>query len=117
MSNIKKIQNQLTSRGLQALLLTNELDRLYASGLHTSDGAVLVFPDKAYFITDSRYIEAAREAVKDAEVLMCSNGNSTMDILKRLISENGVVKLGAQDESLSYSEYLRYAKEIGRAHV
>ena len=113
MSNIKKIQNEITFRKLQALLLTDELDRLYASGFHTSDGAVLVFPNKAYFITDSRYIEAAREAVKDAEVLMCSNENSKTGILKRLLAENGVVKLGAQDESLSYSEYLRNEKALG----
>lgn len=113
MSNIKKIQNEIVSHGLQALLLTDELDRLYASGFHTSDGAVIVFPDKAYFITDSRYIEAAKAAVKDADVLMCSNENSKTDILKSLISENGVVKLGAQDESLSYSEYLRYENVLG----
>lgn len=113
MSNIKKIQNQISSRGLQALLLIDELDRLYASGFHTSDGAVLVFPDKAYYITDSRYIEAARETVKDAEVLMSSNGNSTTDILKRLLIDNGISKLGAQDESLSYSDYLRYEKVLG----
>lgn len=102
----------MTARSIRALLLTDELDRLYATGFHTSDGAVFILPDKAYFITDSRYIEAAREAVKEAEVIECTSADPQPAILKRLIAENGVTEIGAQDESLSYSEYLRLEKAL-----
>ena len=97
----------MKAEGLDALLLSDELDRLYASGFHTSDGSVLVLQDKAYFITDSRYIEAASEKVKDAEVLLCSVDNRERDIIRKILSENGISVLGVQDEYLSYSEYLR----------
>ncbi|NCC69158.1 MAG: aminopeptidase P family protein [Clostridia bacterium] len=112
MSNIEKIQKEMVAQGLFALLLSDELDRLYAAGFDTSDGKVLIFPDKAYFITDSRYIEAAKAAVCDAEVIMSSPGNRETDILRRLISENGVGQVGVQDEYLSYSEYLRLEKAL-----
>ncbi len=113
MANIKKIQQAISEEGLSALWLYDELDRLYASGFLTSDGAVLILRNKAYFITDSRYIEAAEEQVKDAEVILCTNENRETDILKRLLSENGISELGAQDGSLSYSEYLRMQEALG----
>lgn len=112
MANIQKIQKAMFNQGIGALLLTDETDRLYASGFHSSDGAVLILPEKAYFITDSRYIEAAREYVKDAEILQSTTDEKQNDILKRLAAENGVTELGAQDESLSYSEYLRIEEAL-----
>lgn len=97
----------MKAEGLSALLLSDEKDRLYASGFLTGDGSVLILQDKAYFITDSRYIEAAREKVSGAEVLLCSVNYTEKDIIKKILSENSISALGVQDEYLSYSEYLR----------
>ena len=103
----------MLSAGLPALWLYDELDRLYASEFLTSDGSVLIFPNTAYFITDSRFIEAAQEQVRDAEVLLCTNENRETDILRKLLSENSITELGAQDGSLCYSEYLRMQEALG----
>ncbi len=103
----------MLSAGLPALWLYDELDRLYASEFLTSDGSVLILRDKAYFITDSRFIEAAEEKVRDAEVILCTNENREADILRKLLSDNGIVELGAQDGSLCYSEYLRMQEALG----
>ena len=113
MSNIAKIQAAMAVDHLDALWLSHEADRLYACGYDTSDGAVLIFKDSAYFITDSRYIEVARETVKNAEVLLSTPENGQTAILKKLLSDRGVKELGAQDESLSYAEYLRKEKALG----
>ena len=117
MANIKKIQQAMQEHGLRALWLYDELDRLYASGFHTSDGAVLILSDKAYFITDSRYIEAAGEKVEDAELMLCTSDNRESDIIKKILTENGITELGAQDGSLSYSEYLRMQETLGVSFV
>lgn len=103
----------MLSAGLPALWLYDELDRLYASEFLTSDGSVLILRDKAYFITDSRYIEAAKEKVRDAEVILCTTENREADILRKLLSENGITELGTQDGSLCYSEYLRMQESLG----
>jgi Xaa-Pro aminopeptidase len=113
MANIEKIRQAMLDRGLEALWLDDVHDRQYATGFHASDGAVLILRDKAYFITDSRYIEAAGEAVKDAELLLCGAANTQSAILRALLAENGVTALGAQDGSLSYSEYLRMQDALG----
>jgi len=113
LANFKKIQNAMKAEGLRALLLSNEIDRLYASGFHTSDGSVLILQDKAYFITDSRYIEAAGERVEGAEVLLCSVNCREKDIIKQILTEKDITELGVQDEYLSYSEYLRLQEAYG----
>lgn len=113
MDSIKKIQLKMKEEGFRALLLTDETDRLYAGGFHTSDGAVLILEEKAYFITDSRYIEAASEKVTGAEVLQCTPDNREIDIIKKLLCENGITEVGAQDKSLSYSDYLHFQEVLG----
>lgn len=110
MSNIKKIQAEMAANGISCLLLSHEADRQYACGYDTSDGSVLIFENKAFFITDSRYIEVARETVKDAQVILSSTENKEREILKRLLTEQNVKELGVQEESLSYAEYLRTEK-------
>ena len=111
MTNIEKIQRELKESGLDALLLSDDADRLYACGFFC-EGAALIFKDAAYLITDSRYIEVARDTVKDATVLMSSTEEKEKDILKKLLREHGVHELGAQDESLSFADYLRTEKAL-----
>lgn len=106
MDNIINIQASMKQEKLRALLLTDEVDRRYAAGFLTSDGVVLILEDSAYFITDSRYIEAAREQVSGAQVLLCTNENKETDIVRRLLGEAGISEIGAQEKSLSYSDYL-----------
>lgn len=60
LNNIARIQRALTQAHLDAILLTDENDRRFATGFPSSDGAVIVTVHQAFFITDARYIEAAR---------------------------------------------------------
>lgn len=113
MSNINKIQKEMGRKGLSALLLTDEVDRLYATGFHSTAGALLILADKAYFITDSRYIEAAGEKISNAEVLQSTTELPKSAVLKGLLSKNGISRLGAQDASLSYRDYLQLEKDLG----
>ena len=73
LNNIARIQRALTQAHLDAILLTDENDRRFATGFPSSDGAVIVTVHQAFFITDARYIEAARAALTGiAQVLLCS---------------------------------------------
>ena len=44
----------------EGALITSEHNRRYLTGFRSSAGAVLVTQAEAYFLTDFRYIEAAR---------------------------------------------------------
>jgi Xaa-Pro aminopeptidase len=61
MNHFKKIAGVLEAHGLDAVLLTCEANRFYASGFHSSgtDGVAIVTRNHNYYFTDSRYTEAA----------------------------------------------------------
>ena len=54
-----------------AALVTGEVGRYYLLRFDSGDaGTLLIFPEKSYFIIDSRYIEVARRDVTNAEVVL-----------------------------------------------
>ena len=114
MNNLKRIQDAICAAGLDALLLIDPRNRYYAAGFPSSDGAVVVTRTRGYYSTDSRYIEAAQAAVGDTvEVLLCDRENPMRARLKAILSDCGVEKLGAEDGSLTYDEYLAYERSFG----
>lgn len=72
MGPIRKLQNNLPA-GTDAALIFSVYNRRYFTGFESSDGILLVTKDAACFLTDFRYIEAARAQVKDCEILMLEN--------------------------------------------
>ena len=66
---IKKLQKLLSEKGLgySALIIAPE-NRKYFTGFDSSDGFLLVSSDRAVFITDGRYIEAAEKQISNCEV-------------------------------------------------
>lgn len=50
-------------------LIDSEVSRFYLTGFASDFGFLIVSKKGSFFLTDSRYIEAAREAVKGCEVL------------------------------------------------
>ena len=70
MNHFRQIRQKLSAYGLDAMLLTGEANRFYASGFHSTgtDGVALVTEAGAYYYTDARYIEAAMRQVQGAEI-------------------------------------------------
>ena len=70
MDHFQKIADRLEQYGLDAMLLTGEANRYYASGFHSSgtDGVAVVTRKGNYYFTDSRYTEAAGRVIKNARL-------------------------------------------------
>lgn len=68
---IKNLQNLLKEQqqGTCALIIAPE-NRRYFTGFESSDGFLLVSENRAVFITDGRYIEAAERQVSNCEVML-----------------------------------------------
>lgn len=114
MDNLVRLQSAIYAAGLDALLLIDARNRYYATGFHSTDGAVVVTAERAYFITDSRYIEAARETIGDrAEVVLCDRARPMRQCLQTIIADCAVQKLGAEDGSLTYADYLSFEQILG----
>lgn len=114
MNNVKRIQQQLQERNLDALLITGEKNQRYALGFPFTDGAVVVSRDSAWLITDSRYIEAAENAAGSfANVVMFDGNKGLFAHIKDIVADNRISSLGAEEEGLSHAEFIRYEKELG----
>lgn len=114
MNNIAKIQNALIKNELDALLITDEKNQRYAAGFPFTDGYVLVTKEKAWLITDSRYIEAAELAAGGcATVQMYDRQHSALSLVKAALSEAGVSRLGGEERKLSHGDYQDIEKELG----
>lgn len=56
-------------KNADALLITSDINRRYFTGMKSSAGFVIIFREKAYLITDFRYIEKARNTANNCEVI------------------------------------------------
>ena len=91
MNNIKKIQEKLIEKNLDAVLVTDEKNQRYATGFPFTDGAVIVARSAAWLITDSRYIEAATNtAACCCNVQMFDREHSRLPLIQAALKEAGV---------------------------
>ena len=115
MNNIKRIQDALARQGLDAILLTDEKNQRYATGFAFTDGAVVVGREKAWLLTDSRYIEAAEKIAGGCcAVQMFDREHSLSGLINAALKENGTEKLAAEDERLSHARWAAFEKLLGR---
>lgn len=96
---------------VDAYVLLSEVNRFYMTKLETSAGCVIWAKDKKYFLTDFRYIEAAKNALPDWEVIMVTG--SMYQEIGRLLSELNVNVIGYEDEWISVSAYKDFVAKVG----
>lgn len=87
--------------GFQAGLVNSFENRFYLLGFPSSAGTLLLFPEKAYFIVDFRYIEAARAKVQGIEVLLQEDLYAQ---ILALLQKHGVAVL-AVEQSCTVGEF------------
>ncbi len=114
MNNIARIQEKLIENYLDALLIFGEKNQRFAAGFPFTDGAVVVGREKAWLLTDSRYIEAAEKAAGDcADVQLFDRERPLMSLIRAALAEAKAEKLGAEEESLSHARWAGLEKQLG----
>lgn len=91
---------------IDCAMITSGLNRLYYTGFPSSAGTLLVLREQCYFITDMRYIEAARAKVDGCAVQL---QEKLYDQINGILKKHGVktVAIEADEMSLSRFELLR----------
>jgi len=114
MDHFEKIRSALERYELDAVLLTEEANRFYASGFHSagSDGAVLITRRQNYYFTDARYTEAAARRVKDAVLGEVRRGRGYSVLVSEAVQADGVARMGVDDAHMTLRDYRAYEKAL-----
>ena len=111
MDHIAKITAQLPEHGLDAMLVTSAPGERYAVGFE-GEGWVLVSRDGARYSTDGRYIEAARQQVTGAEIVLTERGQSHLALAREEIRRRGLKRVGFESGAVSVDALARYERAL-----
>lgn len=102
MTRFEKLFQELDT---ECALITSDVNRRYFTGMKSSDGLVLAFPEKAYLLIDFRYIEKARNTVTSAEVIELKKLQPQMS---ELLKKHGVSKVSVESDTMTIRQLNSY---------
>ncbi|MCR5213192.1 MAG: aminopeptidase P family protein [Eubacterium sp.] len=108
MVNIAK--DILDDKRVDMILVTDPYNLRYYTGFRGGEGVAAISRNASYLMTDSRYTEAAIKESKDNgfEVIEYNANRGLCSILKEIVTNNKINKVGFEDLSISYSDYKKY---------
>ncbi len=93
-----------------AALIMSEENICYFTSFHSSNGYLVVTKEKSYFLTDSRYIEAAQNKITACdEILLLKN---MKEDISSLLKKLGITVLHLESERITVSRYTEIAKTM-----
>ena len=113
MNNIQRIRQVIPEYKCDAMLIVNQVNRLFATGFSSSAGALLITDNNAWFFTDSRYIEAAEKTINDANVVLVTKDDDTIDCIKSVADKNKITSIGFEDGYVSYACKKEWDDKLG----
>lgn len=114
MNRLDKVRAVYDSQNIDAIWITNDKNLRYLANFTGSAGEVIITRDKAYFVTDFRYKEQAKEQAKGLEVVIHS-GDLHGEI-KNILVDNKIERLGVEADSLILATYLK-VKDLFEAEI
>ncbi len=112
MTKIERLRSGMNELGLDAVLIYNEVNQRYLTGIEYSDGLLLVTMTSAIVITDFRYYEAAISTLGDGfEVQVPAKRN---EFISSKFKEEGIVRVGLEGSFVSYKDYQACVREYDR---
>ena len=114
MNHFASIQKALGENGLDAVLLTCQANRFYASGFQSTgtDGACLITPAAVCYWTDGRYIEAAQNQIQGAEVALTDRANPYKKLFREAVERFGIRKLGFDEQAMTVDDHKTYSEAL-----
>lgn len=101
MKRIEKVRAKMQQSNLTSLLITNMKNIYYLTGFSGTAGTIFITENAQYFMTDSRYIDIAREKITDFELIETRN---SFELLSNLTKKENIGQIGFED-TVEYSVF------------
>ena len=111
MTKLEKIRAAIRDRGIDGILIYDELNQRYLCDFAFTDGAVFISERRAELITDFRYYEMALN--KADKSFTVSTPSNISEFISSIISEENIKILGFEGDKVTYSDYQRLKSRFG----
>ena len=108
-SRLEKLMQQLPPE-TDAAVIQSDVNRRYFTGMQSSAGTVVCFRDAAYLIIDFRYIEKARECVKDCTVI---EQHDLFAQLRELFQKHSAKTVSVEAMEMTLSQFSKLKQQLG----
>lgn len=112
---LERLRQALHERQLDALIITNPLNRRYLSGFTGSAGVLLIMHDRVLLMSDFRYETQAKLEAPNFEFRLLLSDSAFTKLLPGLIQEFGIQKLGFEATTVSVAQFSGWRKELAAA--
>ena len=110
MTHLERFQNELKKTGAVALV-SSHANIFYLCGFSFHDGYLLIFPENAYLLTDSRYSEAAGMYADKGFSVLAPTGGMLAEI-RDLLGAHGAEKLLVEEDNLTVATHDRLVEKL-----
>lgn len=111
MNHIEQIAAALPEYGLDAMLIVSTPGERYAVGFE-GEGTVLITRSGCHYFTDSRYIEAAQNAIQNAHVDCVGRGRGHLALAAQVMESEGLHLVGFESDRVSVERLERWQKAL-----
>ncbi|WP_317891248.1 M24 family metallopeptidase [Paenibacillus oceani] len=111
MDRLARLRALMQERRLEALFVTGSHNRHYLSGFTGSSGYLLITADKAYLLTDFRYMTQAADQAKGFEIV--EHAPKVGETVRQLLDSLRIQEVGFEQQHVTYASYTVYAADLG----
>lgn len=108
MERLAKLKGKIKEQMVDALLVLQPQNRYYLSNFSGSSGYLIITEKENVFLTDFRYKEQAKKEVQDFTIVQ--HGLDVLADVYSQLKRLGVKRVGFEQEHITYSQYLNFAK-------
>ncbi|NND99006.1 MAG: aminopeptidase P family protein [Pirellulaceae bacterium] len=112
---IEKITGMLSQLGVDAMLITNEINVGYLSGFSGDSSYLLIRENQTTIISDGRYETQIANECPDLEMLIRYSGDRMVDSVKTAIASSGAARVGFEAGHMSLSDFRTMEKIVDSA--
>ena len=113
MTHLEKFNEIFKNSEADAAIITSEVNQSWLCGFDYTDGYLLITKEKAYLVTDFRYVEAANaEADKAFEVI---SPKGMLAEINAILARHGASSVIYEEATLSVSQLRSFEKNIDNA--
>lgn len=109
-NRVTRLREAMKLHDIEAVLITGEVNRRYLTGFTGSSGYVLITMQKAWLLTDFRYLTQAAEQAPGYEIV--DHGASVTGTLKALLAQEKIDRLGFEEDHIVFATYRTYEREL-----